>query len=1115
MRQKTLLFIAALLVIGQSVCAREYLPMLKEGKQWMYYYTNQHYECNYYFTLNGDTVIDGKTWHKVYERMVDQWTGTDIIRERYAGAMFEEDGRVYRFTKNVQKKEMLCDFNLEVGDKTSEGNWEVTDIGNTYAFGKTRKCLTLRRVNEEPYLHHVEYWIEGIGSSNTFVDSSISFLACYEDNRCVFTNANFTDMPDAKVTPEHDQLISEGRQWWYKNYDTNISVDGVDSRMVMKGDTTIAGNTWKKLYYIETPGSVPVYRKALREDGSRVYELPAGGQERLLLDFTLGIGDRYSPDGSEDRYLEVVGVDTVLSAGIARRRLILQQYVNNIETNLSTWTEGVGSECGVDQPAFWSNRGTLYQNGHHTTDYYWLAFSGCSDKNGHCIYGTIPSIEAQTDKTEINETTFPDSNFRKWVLSQDYGADGVLTNEELENVISIDISRLEIHDLKGIEYFTALKDLNCMTNKLTTLNLSKNTALEKLDCGGNRLTTINLLENRKLRSLKCGGISLTSLDVSNCTELDTLACSGNPLKTLDVSKNTKLRCLECYSNLLTSLDLSKNTALRRLHCNNNQLTTLDVSKNTALTLLECSKNMLTTLDVTTNSALVYLSCTDNKLTTLSVSGNKSLESIICLGNQLTSLDVSGCSALKSLGCGNNQLTMLDLSGCSALEGVTCYGNQLTTLDLSENTALTVVSCYKNQIKGIGMDALVESLPTVSEGRLYIMYFENEQNVMTTTQVAAAKAKGWSSYYWNKDAYNWVKYAGSETPQMAYLPFVEDGKVWKVGDDSGNPVQRVEYYYFDGDTIIDGKSCKQMMCQRYVSPDHPDYNVISRLPSLSYVGAWYEEDKKVYYFNAVNKQFRMMYDFSLDANDTLLIDNSSPYVVGPRQTGGIKGFKGVYRDVMMVWDEEQSIYNTTWLEGIGSIEGPGYNVYLGKEYHGGAFLMSCTVGDEVIYLNDDYEDGATPDAMNARKQRIDFTHTIKVRPKAPSKNEAPRRAAEESLYGEYNDVQLGINLNPLDDAYLVRITDETGKSVYEKAVNAGSIVGLNIDISAYPKGRYTVTVENGSESFTGEFEAQTTGIVENLRIEKLENGSIFDLQGRRLSGKPAKGVYIENGRKRMK
>ena len=343
-------------------------------------------------------------------------------------------------------------------------------------------------------------------------------------------------------------------------------------------------------------------------------------------------------------------------------------------------------------------------------------------------------------------------------------------------------------------------------------------------------------------------------------------------------------------------------------------------------------------------------------------------------------------------------------------------------------------------------------------------------------------------------------------QMAYRPFIEDDKVWKVGaEGSGNLVQWVKYYYFDGDTIINGKTCKQMMCEQFVNPDYADYDYVMRYPQLSYVGAWYEEDKKVYFYNANNKRFTLWYDFSADANDTIQILGQS-YVIGSKQTGGMKGFKGVYRDVMMVWDEEQNNYNTTWLEGIGSIEGPGYNVYLGEEYHGGAFLMSCVVGDEVIYFNDEYEDGATPDEMNARKQRIDFTHTVKIRPKAPMK-----RAEEQSLYGEYNERQLGINLNPLDEAYLVRITDESGKTFYEKTVNAGSIVGLNIDISAYAKGRYIVTVENSQESFTGVFDAQTQGIEENVRVEKANNASIYNLHGQRISTLQ-KGLNIVNGQK---
>ena len=338
----------------------------------------------------------------------------------------------------------------------------------------------------------------------------------------------------------------------------------------------------------------------------------------------------------------------------------------------------------------------------------------------------------------------------------------------------------------------------------------------------------------------------------------------------------------------------------------------------------------------------------------------------------------------------------------------------------------------------------------------------------------------------------------------YRPFVEEGKVWKVGvRGTGNPVQLVDYYYFDGDTIINGKTCKQMMCQRFFGPDHPDYTVVSQYPSLRYIGAWYEEDQKVYVYDTINEQFQMKYDFSLDANEILQIsEDYPPYVVGPKQIGGLEGFKGVYRDIMWNGDGEP-YYNTTWLEGVGGIDGPIINVYLG-EVCPGLFLMSCVVGDEVIYYNDEYEDGATP--AGARKNRFDFTHTNKLKPKTRVRSEE-----EPSLYGEYNDQQLDINLGPLDDAYQVCITDGSGKAVYEKVINAGNIVALNIDISAYTKGHYTVTVENSQESFTGEFETLTNGIEKNVKIKELKNESIYNLQGQRLNSLQ-KGLNIVNGRK---
>ena len=88
----------------------------------------------------------------------------------------------------------------------------------------------------------------------------------------------------------------------------------------------------------------------------------------------------------------------------------------------------------------------------------------------------------------------------------------------------------------------------------------------------------------------------------------------------------------------------------------------------------------------------------------------------------------------------------------------CHNNQLTSLDVSKNTALTKLYCYNNQIKGKAMDALVASLPTVSLGTMRVIDYENEQNEITTTQVAAAKAKGWTPYY-HKNGTKWKEYAG--------------------------------------------------------------------------------------------------------------------------------------------------------------------------------------------------------------------------------------------------------------------------------------------------------------------------------------------------------------------
>ncbi len=241
--------------------------------------------------------------------------------------------------------------------------------------------------------------------------------------------------------------------------------------------------------------------------------------------------------------------------------------------------------------------------------------------------------------TAINETNFPDANFRKAVSAFDLNKNNSLDEREILRVKDLYINAQHIKNLKGIEVFTGLEILDCSENELTSLDLSKNTQLKTLICEKNQLTSLNL------------------------------------------SKNLSLTYLYCYRNQLTSLNLGQNTVLKRLTCSNNKLTSLNLRSCPNLEEITCTYCQLTSLDLSGMKKLVSLACFDNKLTQLNLKGCSSLTSLTCNANQLTSLDVSDCSALTFFGCDYNRLTSLKLSKHPLLEVLYCYSNAFTQLDV--------------------------------------------------------------------------------------------------------------------------------------------------------------------------------------------------------------------------------------------------------------------------------------------------------------------------------------------------------------------------------------------------------------------------------------------------
>ena len=200
-----------------------------------------------------------------------------------------------------------------------------------------------------------------------------------------------------------------------------------------------------------------------------------------------------------------------------------------------------------------------------------------------------------------------------------------LTQQDIDNTTSLDLSEKGLTTVEGLEVFTHLTHLDCSNNKLTVLDFSKLTELVELNCSN------------------CVG--------ENTPQTRAIVANG----VLDLSANTKLQSVECSQNGLTQLILPDVPNLTALYCSSNNLTSIDFSKQTNLNTLDIANNALTTLDVSANKEL--------------------LRNLICGYNNLTELDVTLCTNLAALHCQGNQMSELNALHNTKLENLSCGGQQ--------------------------------------------------------------------------------------------------------------------------------------------------------------------------------------------------------------------------------------------------------------------------------------------------------------------------------------------------------------------------------------------------------------------------------------------------------
>ena len=188
----------------------------------------------------------------------------------------------------------------------------------------------------------------------------------------------------------------------------------------------------------------------------------------------------------------------------------------------------------------------------------------------------------------------------------------------------------------------------------------------------------------------------------------------------------------------------------------------------------------------------------------------------------------------------------------------------------------------------------------------------------------------------------------------YRPFIEEGKVWKVGIYYGsaandNPPHTTETYYFDGDTIINNTVCKKWKCL-----SEGQYGTGDNL-----VACIYEVERRVWYFAPTSSVPMLLYDFSVLKGEK--IDVSSPIVeqttclitdvVETTRNGHELTCVCFADEIDVQYPNEVTQSNSFWMEGIGTTCSPVMNARLNipGRY---SILLECHINQQILYSRRD-------------------------------------------------------------------------------------------------------------------------------------------------------------------
>jgi len=217
--KRTLILLCFAVFAFFSAKAQQYTPFPDSAAEWTIYYVGTCVTGGIPDTsitkywLNGDTVINGKTYRKLGN---NGGFMMDVV------ALREDDKKIYTNPTQFSNDSLLYDFNIAKGDSFNIGGSPIKSVVDSVDSIQTGNSYSRRfHFNNHLYGNVGEYWIEGIGSIYGLITDLIPIptcgfhhyeLLCFKQNGIVkYLSPNFDNCESTK--PKSITAIKETEKY--------------------------------------------------------------------------------------------------------------------------------------------------------------------------------------------------------------------------------------------------------------------------------------------------------------------------------------------------------------------------------------------------------------------------------------------------------------------------------------------------------------------------------------------------------------------------------------------------------------------------------------------------------------------------------------------------------------------------------------------------------------------------------------------------------------------------------------------------------------------------------------------------------------------------------------